>query len=155
MRDFFAPMYELFTSFYGAELGRHLYGWDGLSYNASSLYASIGIYMLISSVLLAIVFYIILNKPNFSRWYHWLSILGINFTFSWFLGYWLLHIDYDTGNIAEDIVTSIDTNNIIMFGLVNAILSTLWFFIFSILCRILNRMVPSVAYNTRDTPFPR
>jgi hypothetical protein len=96
-----------------------------------------------------------LNKPNFSRWYHWLLILLINFIISWFLGFWLPYLDYDTGNIAADIATSIDTNNMVMFGLVNGILSLVWFSLFSILCRLLNRIVPSIAYNTKDTPFPR
>lgn len=155
MKDFFAPMYELFTSLYGDELARHLYGWNGQDYSDPSLYASIGIYMLISSVLLASLFYIILNKPNFSRWYHWLLVLFVNFAISWFLGFWLAYIDFDTGNIAADIVTYIDVNNIVMFGLVSGVLSILWFSIFSILCRVLNRIVPTVAYNTRDTPFPR
>jgi hypothetical protein len=155
MRDFFAPMYELLTSFYGDELALHLYGWDGVGYDATSLYVSIGIYMVISSVLLATLFYIILNKPNFSRWYHWLLILLINFIISWFLGFWLPYLDYDTGNIAADIATSIGTNNIVMFGLVNGILSIVWFSLFSGLCRLLNRIIPSVAYNTKDTPFPR
>jgi hypothetical protein len=155
MRDFFAPMYELFTSFYGDELGRHLYGWDGSGYNDPSLYISVGIYMLISSVLLAILFYVILNKPNFSRWYHWLLILLVNFVISWFLGFWLPYLDYDTGNIAADIVPYISTNDIVMFGLVNGILSIFWFSISSFLCRVLSKIVPSIAYNTRDTPFPR
>lgn len=155
MKDFFAPMYELFSSAFGDELGRHLYGWNGVDYSDPALYISVGLYMLLSALFMAVLFYIILNKPNFSRWYHWLLFLGITFGLNWFLGFYFPYIDYDTGNIAADIAPEIVTNEIVMFGLFNGILSIVWFIVFSILCRLLSKIVPGIAYNTRDTPFPR
>ncbi|MFK7949103.1 MAG: hypothetical protein AB8G11_16050 [Saprospiraceae bacterium] len=140
---------------YGEALGRHLYGWDGTAYTDSSLYASVGMYMLIISLILAIGFYLILNSPRFSRWYHWLIILGVNFIINWGIGYYLPFIDYDTGMIATDIEGYISTNEIVMFGLVNAIWSILFFIGCSILCRLIAKFVPGVGHNTQDTPFPK
>ncbi len=153
MKDFFAAMYELFISLYGDSLALHLYGFDGTNYTNDALYVSIGIYLIIISLVLSVLFYIILNKPNFSRWYHWLLILLGNLVINAFIGYWLPSIDYDTGNIATSL--NINTNDILGFSTVNGIWSLIWFVLFSIICRLLCNFIPGIGYNTRHTPFPR
>ncbi len=155
MKDFFAAMYELFSSLYGDDLALHLYGFDGTDYTSNALYVSIGIYLLILSCLFTVLFYIILNKPNFSRWYHWLIVLFVNLIINVFIGYWLPYIDYDMGNIATSLADKININNIIGFSIVNGIWSVVWFVLFSVFCRLLCKFIPGIGYNTRDTPFPR
>jgi len=55
----------------------------------SGIYSSIGITMVISSLVLFLLFYYGINSPKFNQWYHWLLVLVINFvinllvTFFW------------------------------------------------------------------------
>lgn len=155
MKDFFATIYEFFSSIYGEALATHLYGWNGIDYNDGALYSSVGIYMLIFSFVIPIIFYYIINSPSISRWYHWLLFLLINFAICWGFGFYLPYIDYTTGMIAEDVIESISKNDIVMFGFVNAIWSAIFFTIISFILRGLALIIPGIGHNTRYTPIPR
>ena len=50
------------------------------------LYTSIGLIGLITSLVLVVAFYFIINRPSFSRWYHWLIMLLINFLIAFLVG---------------------------------------------------------------------
>lgn len=131
MRDFFASMYELLSSLYGNDLGLHLYGWDGVAFDNNSLYVSVGIAMVLISFLTMALFYYIINSPSFSRWYHWLMVLVGNVVINYFVAFYLAYLDYNNGDIADDIAPLIDSSHLHFWGLANAIYAILFFVIFS------------------------
>lgn len=78
MNDFFANLYEMFGAFRG-DFYNHMYH--------EVYYVQLGIIMIVSTLLIAVLFYYGLNHPRVSRWYHWtffaLGASIINFVIDW------------------------------------------------------------------------
>ncbi len=143
MKDFFAFIYEIFRSFYGGDLADHLYGVDAKS---ASLYSWVGVIMVISSLLLALIFYKVIDSPKPRKSLSWFIYLLINAAINFFLGFYLPYRDFQAKNISAEILKNIDAGNIVAFGVANAIVATLFFMFFSIFIRRLSN-------NNRLTPF--
>ena len=147
MKDFFAAMYEFFISLYGEDLGLHLYGHNGDAYEnngGEALYVPIGVAMILSNMVVAAIFYYLINRPNFNRWYHWLTMLMIAASVNGLVGYYLPYLDVDANRIAADL--TIDAGNCMGFGLVNGLYSAIVFFLASLVLKIWSR-------NCSSTPF--
>lgn len=71
-----------------------IFEWGGLAYRGvfsddlyfERLYGPIGLITTISSLLLILAFYFIINRPKFSRLQHWLVMLLINFVIAFLAG---------------------------------------------------------------------
>jgi len=150
MRDFFAPMYELLISFYGGDLGEHLYGMnlECTDYSSASLYGMIGLLLVVSSLACSFIFYYIINHPRFNRWYHWTIILLVNLGVNFFFGFYFPYLDFINENICLELIQHLSTYNCIGFGIVNAIWSIIWFSFFSMLIRWWST-------NASTTPIPQ
>ena len=130
MNDFFAAVYELF--YYSSSFSGDLY--------AESLYTPLGISNILISLLLVMLFYYIINRPSFSRWYHWLIILIVNFIIALSLGVLLPQNKFMALGIQYG-------SEYYMFSLINAIISTLIFIAFSFMFRWWST-------NAKRTPIP-
>ena len=107
-----------------------------------SLYFSIGLTTLIVSIFFCISFYYIINRPSFSKWYHWIIVGIINFIVCSAIGYF---ISYDTLNsLLPDIYPLSDY---IGFALLNGVISTAYY----IFAMFIFRWWSS---NAKTTPFP-
>lgn len=145
LNNLFAAIYELFIGFYGDNLATHMYGGypcptDG--FLNQSLYTPIGIFMILSSLLIALIFYYAINHPRFNRWFHWLIILIINSGLNFFLAYYRTHIDLSTESICPELVKDpvsgflyITEFNCIGFGFANSIVALFAFVIISFIIR--------------------
>jgi hypothetical protein len=111
----FAPLFEFFH--YSVPFSDDLY--------QEGLYSSLGLSGILLSLLLAIAFYFIINRPSFSRWYHWLIILLVNFVFAFVIGLVLPQAKFTSLGIEYEL------SEYIMFGLKNAIISTLFFILWT------------------------
>jgi hypothetical protein len=69
MNEFFAGIYEKF--FYSSPFSDDVY--------QEGIYGPLGIIAFVGALVMMAIFYYIINRPSFSRWYHWLIILGIHF----------------------------------------------------------------------------
>jgi hypothetical protein len=130
MNDLFAPVFEFF--YYTVPFSDDLY--------EEGLYAFLGLCNILLSLFFSVLFYYIINRPAFSKWYHWLIILLINFGVSFTLGVVLpqtkfvaLGIDYQ--------------NEYYVFGLMNALIAILFYTVISFIIRWWST-------NAKQTPFP-
>lgn len=131
MGSFFASIYEWFglIRFYETDLADWLRGWDELceGYNEQNKYVMIGFFMIISSLIVYVVLYHVIDSSRFkSKGHWWISLLILvlsNFFFAFSIPYNVLM----SGNFCEDL--SFDVFDCIGFGISNSI----WTIIFYIL----------------------
>ena len=127
MKDFLATMYELLRSFYGQDLADHLYGLNHNNtgaFDEQSLYVTIGLTMFITSIVLPILYYKIVDKPQLAKLSVWLILALIHTAINTFVGFWLPYLDWDTGKMAKVVNGAIDSGNCWGFGFANGIFAT-------------------------------
>ena len=109
------------------EIFSKIFEWLGYQtgfYSAASqenLFSYIGLISIITSFVLVISFYFIINRPSFSRWNHWLYVLLINFLIAFLIGFL---IPQNTFNLLG---LQYEAFEYIIFGLKNALISTVLF----------------------------
>lgn len=149
MKDFFATMYELLRSFYGQDLADHLYGLNpnnSGTFDAQSLYPTVGLTMVVMSIVLPLLYYKILDKPNLAKFNVWVILTLIHVVVNIFIGFWLSYLDWDTGKMATAVHNVIGTGNCWGFGMANGIFAFIFFFIFSYL-------IKRFSTNSKTVPF--
>lgn len=107
-----------------------------------SLYFSIGLTTLLVSILSCILFYYIINRPKFSKWYHWVFIGLINFVICSSIGYL---ISYDSLNSLFPGIYP--TSDFFGFALLNGVISSVYYILSMLLFRWWST-------NAKQTPFP-
>lgn len=130
MNDLFAPLFEFF--YYTVPFSDDLY--------AEGLYSSLGLCNFFISLLFVVLFYYIINRPAFSKWYHWLIILLINFAVAFTLGIVLPQTKFVALGIEYH-------SEYYVFGLMNALIASLFYFLISF-------MIRWWSTNAKRTPFP-
>jgi len=130
INDLFAPLFEFF--YYTVPFSDDLFG--------EGLYSSLGICGVLISLFFAVLFYYIINRPSFSRWYHWLIILLINFAVAFTLGVVLPQTKFVALGIEYH-------SEYYVFGLFNALIASLFYFVISFLIRWRST-------HAKRTPFP-
>ena len=146
--EFFSFFYQL--NIYGQDLFYHLKGWnDGMQVflAANNQFPTIWLVTVLSSFLVFVLFYYILNHPRFNKLWHWLTIMvvlsiGI---FFWSRGLVLSDLS-GTSSHPIDASLNVSADNAMMFGVYNAILSAIFFLLFSIMGRFGSK-------NCKNTPF--
>jgi len=141
MGEFFGSLYtSLFENFFGLPLAEYL--WGDTTDDGRNLYIGVGLWMIALSLLVAVLYYYIINHPKLARWWGWLIFAGISAVVNFFVGLQWTLSDYYAGKMVEidaatnqEIPLSIDVSNCLCFGVSNAILSLVFFIIFSILIK--------------------
>ncbi|MDR0972749.1 MAG: hypothetical protein LBM61_02025 [Prevotellaceae bacterium] len=159
MNELFATLYGWLKSFYAKNLDEYLLGYncDTGVYDNPLLYGHVGWLTVGISLVVVCLYYYVLNHPRFNRWWSWVLVLigcaGINL----FVGYFYTVTDYQTGMIGDCLMFTRDTAGGIiayhihiadcwMFGVANALMSVLFFIIFSLALKWKSR-------NCKYTPF--
>ena len=154
--DFLDWIYSF--KFYGADLFEHLKGWDDeiMDYN-SAYYQFLSIFASIFGVALVVFlcYYYIANNPRFNRWWNWLLELVSVFIFTGWWGYHVVEVDIESGAIAPSLVEKISYNNAILFGLYNAILASIIFFLLTLLFRHLSKNCKHSPYTSIITKMKK
>lgn len=138
MGEFFGSLYCLFEDFFGLELANYLWGQSSTE-QMTNMFIGIGYSMLAISAFAMILFYYIFNRPKWGRWM-WALFGVINAVINFLVGWqWVLR-DYYAGYMVrldpatnQNVPLPISEGDIICFGVSNAILSFIVFFIFSCL----------------------
>ncbi len=149
MKDFLATMYELLRSFYGQDLADHLYGLNHNNtgaFDEQSLYVTIGLTMFITSIVLPILYYKIVDKPQLAKLSVWLILALIHTAINTFVGFWLPYLDWDTGKMAKVVHDAIGSGNCWGFGFANGIFAFIYFFLVSYLLK-------RFSTNSKTVPF--
>lgn len=145
MLDFFANLYELFINAYGNELADHLYGAEcDTGEIFGGYYVVVGVLMIVVTLMLSAIFYYVYVKPSKKEWYHWtywlLSCILLQFIIAFYLPWRDL-----TANLVCDSFM-FQTEDCVLFGIVNALLSGILFFIVSLIFK-------RFSVNGNNTPF--
>lgn len=148
MKEFFGNIYTWFESLFGKELSEHLWGYEcETGTYLTNLYNQVGVMTLIISLLVAILFYYIINHPRFNRWWSWVIVLFINGLVNMLYAYQFVLSDFRAGKISDclmyirneksgEVVSQlIEEGNCLMFGYTNFIVATLFFIIISFIVK--------------------
>jgi small-conductance mechanosensitive channel len=152
MGQFFTTIYCLFDDLFGLELASYLAG-EATERQQSNMFMSIGLAMIGISLLVAVIFYYVVNHPKLNNWWGWCIFLVINGLINYFLGWrWVLSdlldgmmekMDQTTGQL---IPLGIMENDCISFGFANMILSMVTFLIISYLIKWGSTNVPRAPF---------
>lgn len=114
-------------------------------YDLELRYNTIGIYTLVVSFIIMILYYYVIDHPRFCKWWSWLIMAVINSIISLFLGYYLILSDYNAGKIPDELLYLRDETGEISqmlisipsecwsFGISNMIMAFIFFVIVSFL----------------------
>ncbi len=117
--EFFATIYEMFLRYYDPSFSGDLYD--------EELYTVLGTGTILINLVLVLLFYYGINRPNFSRWYNWLLMLIVGVSTSFVFSYFLIY------NKFEGLGYLYETIQYISFSIRNAIFSVVLFIIFTYL----------------------
>ncbi|MCU0468307.1 MAG: hypothetical protein MUF58_06875 [Arcicella sp.] len=131
MNNLFAPIYEFF--YYGVPFSDDLY--------QNELYVPLGLFLIFFSLAMVFTFYYWINRPSFSRWYHWGIMLGINMIFQFGFAVIIPQNKFIALGIEEY------NSEYYNFGLSVTLMALLMFVLFSFMLRWWST-------NCRQTPFP-
>lgn len=140
-------MYCWFKSLYSDNLSLYLWGFNPVTqaYDLPIRYNSIGLYTLIISLVIVLLYYYVIDHPRFCKWWSWLIMAIINSLVCLFVGYYCVLSDANAGKIPDELMYVRDeTGEVIQqliyipgdcwgFGLSNAIMAFLFFLILSFL----------------------
>lgn len=130
MNDFFSGIYE--KLYYSSPFSDDVY--------QEGIYGPLGLMGIIGALLMMAIFYYIINRPSFSRWYHWLIILGIHFALQFGICILQTKPKFSELNIQY-------SSEYWSFAFVHAILSTFGYILFSFMFRWWSK-------NCKQTPIP-
>lgn len=159
---FFETIYRWFASFFGGDMADYLSGYicpspnlDG-GYFGKNQFITFGFIALFSALLISFLFYFI-NHPKFNKLWSWLLMLILVGFSNFLIGITMLWNIWNYVGTAECLISGqnggIDSTTCLGFALVNGIVSSGFFIIFSIL--IFNLILGRKAFhNTCNTPIP-
>lgn len=137
-------IYRLFSPIYGENLADFLSGYDCAQddWIMQNLFIPIGLVAIGVALLFFVAYYYILNSAKFSKWWHWLIVMLLVGIVNFIIGYvWVSPYYPQIGDCLKYYVTEdgvIDQSVFIivngsfwLFGLANAIVSMLFFILFS------------------------
>lgn len=140
MEEILGNIYSLLDSFYGKPLSEYLWGYncENQDYSGDLIYNQIGIIAIILAIIVPPLYYYIWNPVRNQRIKYW-GLMAATAFVNLLIAYLMISSDYDNGLIGDCLlyddkgVTIMDTTNILMFGLVNALFTAILFFGFSML----------------------
>lgn len=141
MGQFFGSIYCWFNNFFGLELANYLWGISS-PLSTTNSFISIGLTMLVISLVLVLVYYYVINHPRLNNWWGWGIFLGINAIINLIVGWQWVLMDFYAGKmVAIDPATNLEVplnignTELLNFGISNMFLSILAFVIFSFIFR--------------------
>ena len=146
--DFFSLFYQL--NVYGQDLFYHLKGWDNGMQDfvaANNQFTTIWLVTFFYALLFFVMYYYVLNHPRFNKLWHWLITIAVLFVgiFLWSRALVLSDIA-GLSSHPVDPALNVSADNALMFGIYNAVLSSLFFFFFSVIGRFGSK-------NCKNTPW--
>jgi hypothetical protein len=144
MDEILGTIYCWFESLFGKYLADHLWGYDcnTESFSAKIIFNQIGLITILISLALVLTYYYAINHPRFHRWWHWSLILLLSGIINFFIAYGWTNFDFSNGIIGDCLMYMRDEEGDIisylivgsdcwMFGIVNFIVSAMFFILFS------------------------
>lgn len=137
MGEFFGSIYCWLDQFFGLELADYLWGLTS-PYQQGNMFIGIGLSMVGITLLMAVVYYYVLDHPRLSNWWGWGIFLGVNAIINFVVGWqWVLKDYYDGIMVGPNPITgkmedlAISESDIAAFGVTNMLDAIIAFFIVS------------------------
>lgn len=125
MNEIFSSIYEFggLLPFYSADLGDHLRGFDKScsDYTSSPYYTYVGVFMLVSCVLVGLLHYYILDRPDYNSKYSWWITTGVLVTLNMAFAFAIASNSLEPGYFCKELIIS--SGDLIGFGIANAVCS--------------------------------
>ena len=140
MEELFGNLYSLLESFYGQPLSDYLWGYNcsTQNYDLDLLYNQFGVISILSGILMPPIYYYLWNPVRHQQLKYW-GLMIVTGLINFALACYILTADLDNGLIGDCLLYDnegnqvIDTMNIVMFGVVDFIFTSIVFFIFSMI----------------------
>jgi hypothetical protein len=139
---FFETIYRWFAALFGGDMADYLSGYICPSdeseggYLGNNQYIMYGFIALGIALTVMLIYYYVINHPRFNKWWSWLLMLLFVGVSNFVIVIAMLWNEWYTVGTAECLITGgnggIDGNTCIGFGFAHAIISILFFIIFSI-----------------------
>jgi len=142
MDKLFSAIYETLNGVFGDGLGGYL---DGFCDVGATSYSQIGISTTICTIIVCGCFYFLYVNSSRHRFKHWFLFLSISGILSGLIAFLLPYRDLQSGIVCSDFIFTLQ--DVIFFGLLNLILSMVFFFIISLLFKMIGKPA------ARHTPF--
>ena len=136
MNELYAYIIENILRFYKEPFSSDLYN--------ESLYGTIGFITIISALLFNLAFYYLINRPSFSKWYHWLLVGVLHLLVCFFFSYFIPKDAFDALFAGSDPYT---TSDYLGFSLANTASALSFYIIWMFIVRW-------KSSNAKTTPFP-
>lgn len=148
MSNLFGNIYYLFSGIFGQYMSDYLRGYncETAGFDGSVVYLPMGLVMTIITLLFVVLYYFILDRQKFNNFFAWFVFLASSALINFFIGaVWTLrHLNngyigdclrYIINEEGEVIAENITSYNCWMFGLANAVVSIVLFFLLSVLLK--------------------
>lgn len=143
--DFLGKLYcSLFEGLFGQNLAGFLWGYDCYAFNNPNLFNRFGLIAAIITLVMAIVYYFILDPVRFHKRWHWIIVMLVAGVVNMVVANIILLPLFNQGLIPQCL--SVSLFDCWMFGIANGIMSMFFFLLWSF---ILKRF----ATNTVNTPW--
>ena len=137
MGEFFGSIYCWLKDFFGLALADYLWGVSSPKQEVN-MFIGIGFSMLVISLLIAVVYYYVINHPRLNNWWGWLIFLGVNAAINFVVGWRRVLIDKKAGLMfkidpatGNEVNLPINPDNIVAFGVTNMLDAIIAFIVFS------------------------
>lgn len=138
MEELLGNIYSLLDSLYGQPLSEYLWGYncESQDYSGDLIYNQIGVYAILSAILVPPFYYYFWNPVRNQRFKYW-GLMAIIAFFNFLIAYFMISSDFENGLIGDCLlyddkgIPVMGTTNIVMFGFVNALFTAVLFFLFS------------------------
>lgn len=140
MGTLFGSIYSLFKDFYGLDLDNYMWGLttDG----GSNHFIGIGLLTLLVAVVVAVLFYYVVDHPRLNRFVGWLPFMLLCGAASVAIGYLWTSADLNAGDMVsfdmatgQQVPLNVGESNCVSFGLANGVVSMVMFFIVSLIVK--------------------
>lgn len=146
-------MYCWFEDFFGIDLADYMWGITLVGQDKNQFFG-IGLWMLGITLAVVLLFYYVINHPRLNNWWGWLIFLVSNAVINFLVGWQYVKLDWVNGKMAGVLQSSgeavgslsVTEGDFLCFGVTNAILSIMWFIIFSFIFKWWSRNTPNAPF---------
>jgi hypothetical protein len=131
-------LFSLFETLYSIDLSNYI--WGQLSpAQESNLYGIFGWAMALSTLVIAVVYYFVIDRYSLSHWWCWLIAMVIPAAINIIVGYSVLANQDNQGMMIDAKGNSLGFNSFdfLSFGIADGLVSILWFIILTLIFKIL------------------
>lgn len=140
MEEILGNIYSLFDSLYGQPLSEYLWGYncESQDYSGELIYNQVGTIATLFAFIVPPIYYYVWNPVRNQQLKYW-GLVAITAITNLLIAYFMISNDFESGLIGDCLLYDdkgtqiIDSTNILMFSIVNALYTAVLFLILSVM----------------------